>query len=313
MAEFLHALRRTITQAAIRQALLAGARIPTKYQQRAVLSLAACAAAMPTLRRRLRENVRLALGTDLTAEAESRYFRQVAWWLSNAIATFHQGIGAAPIFDEVKFDESVALLDDAVAEGRGVVIASPHWSGHELVAARVNREHPMALLVRQSPTTERTARKLKWYSALGTEIVLRPDCASTIKDAVAYLNLLKARKVLAITPDVLAGGMEGMEAQLFGRPVRLYGGAFALAASARAPMLRPFFKWQSESSLVVVWERAPEPAEDADRHAAVRAGLQSWCHWFEEKLRANPENWLFWLDKRWSRFLRSTPRVFGEL
>jgi KDO2-lipid IV(A) lauroyltransferase len=310
MAEFPHALRRAITQATIRQALLASARIPTKYQQRTVRSLVMFAGAIPMLRRRLRENVRLALGTDLAAEAESRYFRQVAWWLSNAIATFHYGVAATPVFNEVKFDDSIELFDEAMAEGRGAVIISPHWSGHELVAAKVNRRHSMALLVRQS---SQMSRKLSWYSALGTEIVLRPNRASTIKDAVAYLNLLKAGKVLAITPDLLAGERDGVEVQLFGRPVRLYGGAFAIAMSARAPMLRPFFRWQSESSLVVVWERAPEPPNDATGNAAVRVSLQSWCNWFEEKLRANPENWLFWLDKNWSRFLRSTPRVFGEL
>jgi lauroyl/myristoyl acyltransferase len=46
-----------------------------------------------------------------------------------------------------------------------------------------------------------------------------------------------------------------------------------------------------------------------DRDAAVRAAVQDWCRWFEGKLRESPENWLFWLDKRWSRFLRATPRA----
>ena len=251
MVEFPHALLRAITQATIRQALLASARIPTKYQQRTVHSLMTFAGAIPMLRRRLRENVRLALGTDIAAEAESRYFRQMAWWLSNAIATFHHGVGATPVLNEIKFDKSIELFDNAIAEGRGAVITSPHWSGHELVAAKVNRRHSIALLVRQSSTTEVMARKLNWYSALGTEIILRPTRASTIKDAVTYLNLLKAGKVIAITPDLLAGGRDGVEVQLFGRPVRLYGGAFAIAMAARAPMLRPFFRWQSESSLVV--------------------------------------------------------------
>lgn len=312
MIEFAHAPGRAITQTAIRLVLRSSARIPIKYQQSTVRSLVTFAGAMPMLRRRLRENVRLALGIDLTAEAESRYFGQVAWWLSNAIATFHHGIGATSVFNDLKFDESIKLFDDAIAEGRGAVIASPHWSGHELAVAMINRRHSMGLLIRQSPTKEQMARKLNWYSALGAEIVWRPMQASTIKDAVTYLHLLKAGKVLAITPDLLAGGRNGIEAQLFGRPVRLYGGAFAIAISARAPMLRPFVRWQSESSPLVVWERAPELPKDAIGKSAIRVSLQSWCNWFEEKLRANPENWLFWLDKSWSRFLRSTPRAFGK-
>ena len=250
--------------------------------------------------------MRLALGDDVPAQAEDRYFRQLGWHLSNSVSTFHYGVAATPTANDVRFDASIQLLDDAVGEGRGVVLISPHWVGHELVAAIINRRHPMALLVRQTPTTERMARKLKWYDALGVEIVLRPRQASTIKDAVAYLSVLKSGKLLALTPDLLANPGQGIETNLFGRPTRLPGGAFALAVAARAPAIRLFLRWQSNSSVVAAFDRVPAVA--GDRDAAVRAGVQDWCRWFEEKLRANPENWLFWLDKRWSRFLRATPR-----
>jgi hypothetical protein len=57
------------------------------------------------------------------------------------------------------------------------------------------------------------------------------------------------------------------------------------------------------------WERAPDLPPARNREIAVRGAVQDWCNWFEEKLRANPENWVFWLDKRWSRFLGATPRA----
>ena len=75
-------------------------------------------------------------------------------------------------------------------------------------------------------------------------------------------------------------------------------------------MIRVSGRWQPDSSVVLTFERAP-PAPDGDRDAAVRASVQDWCRWFEEKLRADPDNWLFWLDKRWSRFLRTTSRAPG--
>jgi len=95
---------------------------------------------------------------------------------------------------------------------------------------------------------------------------------------------------------------------IFGRPARLPGGVFALAIAAKAPVIRLFLRWQSDLSVVVMFDRVPMVLDTGDRDAAIRAGLQDWCCWFEEKVRANPENWLFWLDKRWSRFLRTTPR-----
>jgi len=311
MAVSLQQFRRAATQLAIRQAIKMTAALPISVQRSTVRSLIAIAGSIPMLRSRVRENMLLALGQDVPAQAENMYFRQLSWVLSNSLSTFHYGIAATPVLEEVRLDESIRFLDEAVAQGRGVVLAPAHWCGHELVAAIINRRHPMAMLVRPAPTSERATRKLKWYNALGAKIVLRPSGASNFKDAVSYLKVLKRGKLLAITPDLLADPGQGVETHIFGRPARLHGGAFALANAAKAPMVRFSLRWQSDSSVVAMFDRAPHFFNSSNRDAAIRTGVQDWCRWFEEKLRANPENWLFWLDKRWSHFLRATPRASG--
>jgi Lauroyl/myristoyl acyltransferase len=311
VAKPLRQLRRALTQLAIRKAITATASVPIGPQRSTVHRLIALAGGIPMLRWKVREHMRLALGDAVPVGAERRYFQHVGWYLSSSLATFHHGIAATPVVEEVKFDETIRVLDDAFAEGRGVVLTVPHWSGHELVAAVIARRHPMAMLVRQAPTSERADRKEKWYRALGAETVLRPKQASTIKDAVAYLKVLKSGKMLAITPDLLADPGQGFAVSIFGRTAQLPGGAFALAIAAGAPMIRVSGIWQPDNSVILTFERAPPPV-DGDRDAAIRASIQDWCRWFEDRLRANPENWLFWLDKRWSRFLHSTPYGSGD-
>lgn len=311
MAASLRELRRGATQLAIQQAITATSALPIGVQQSAVGSLVTLVGSAPTLRRKVRENMRLALGHEPPARAEDAYFRRVGWILSRTLPIYHRGIDATSVPREVFFDDTARILDDAVAEGRGVVFTSAHWSGQEAVAAIIGRRHRMAMLVRQASTSESTNRKLKWYNALGVETVLRPSQASTIKDAVAYLKILKSGKLLAITPDLLADPGQGVEARLFGRPVRLHGGAFALAISAKAPMIRVSARWHTPSSVTAVFDRATLALDAGDRDAAISAGVQDWCLWFERKLEANPENWLFWLDKRWSRFLHETSRTSG--
>jgi lauroyl/myristoyl acyltransferase len=308
MADPLGRLRRSATQLAIRQTIAATAAFPINVQRAIGASIVAVAGWLPVLRRRVRDNMSLALGHDVSAQAANLYFRHIAWALSRTLPAFHRGISATSVAGEVEFDDSVRILDDAVSEGRGVVFVAPHWSGHELIAAIVGQRHPMVLLVRDAPTPERMARKLKWYNALGIEIVLRPGQASTMKDAMAYFRVLKCGKMLAITPDLLAGPGQGVETRIFGRSARLHGGAFGLALAARAPIIRVSGHWQSDSRVLVQFDRAPLDYDSPDREAAIRAGVQDWCRWFEAKLQANPENWLFWLDKRWSRFLRATAR-----
>ena len=79
------------------------------------------------------------------------------------------------------------------------------WSGaverevqHKLAAACIGQRHPIVMLVREASTPELTEQKLKWYAALGAGTVIRPRGATPIKDAVAYLKILKQRKLLAM-------------------------------------------------------------------------------------------------------------------
>ena len=310
MADVLRRLRRAATQFAIRQTIAITGTLPTGLQRSIVRSLVALAGSVPMLRRRVRTNMRLALGDNVPSQAEHMYFRNVAWFLSNAVNAFHRGFAETSLAQSITFDESVLAFDEAVAEGRGVVIVAPHWIGHELIAAAINLRHPLVLLVRDAPTPERAARKLKWYRALGAELVLRPHQAPTVDDALAYLRVLRQGKTLAITPDLLADAEQGIATSIFGRPARIHGGAFLLAISARAPMIRVSGHWQPEIGVRLRFERAPHPGT-ANRDAAVRVAVQDWCRWFEDKLRLHPDYWLFWLDKRWSRFLRTTPRAPG--
>lgn len=300
-------VRRALTQQAIGLAIGATRSLPIGAQRAVIRRLVGAAGVVPSLRARVRAHMVLALGESVAPGAERRYFRHAGWFLSSSLATFHHGLGATPVVGEVRFDETISVLDAAFAEGRGVVLTVPHWSGHELVAASIARRHPMVMLVREAPASARQARKSKWYAALGVETVLRPNRPSAMKDAVAYLKVLKSGKMLAITPDILADDDKGVAVTLFGRAARLHGGAFTLAIAAGAPMIRISGTWQADSSVILTFERAP-PSLAGDRDAAVRAAVQDWCDWFEKRLREHPENWLFWLDKRWSCFLRDEPQ-----
>jgi lauroyl/myristoyl acyltransferase len=312
MAQALGQLRRAVAQSALQQLIAATAGLSVDSQRALVRASIAALAAIPTLRWKVRRNMRLALGDDVPRQAVGLYFRRLAWFQASSLAILHHGLSATPVIDEIVLDASVRALDDAVAEGRGVVLVTPHWSGHGIVCAVIARRHPMTLLVRAAARPERAALKQKWYEALGTEIVLRPTGTATqIKDAVAYLKVLKKGRTLGIAPDLLTDSGPSFETRIFGRPARMPGGAFALALSTRAPLIRVSVRWETDARMLVMFERVSLPADGADQDEAIRLAVGDWCRWIEEKLRAHPENWLFWLDKRWSRFLQATARVPG--
>ncbi|HEY3799860.1 MAG TPA: lysophospholipid acyltransferase family protein [Caulobacteraceae bacterium] len=307
MADTLRQVRRAATEWGVRGLLALSAVLPMSAQQWAVRTIIGIAGAAPGLRAWVLRNMRLALGDDVPASAAREWVRNVSLAMSTMVVTFHRGFRAAGVLDKVCFDDSIAVLDAAVAGGRGAVLIASHLAGHEMVAAAINQRHPMAMLVRRSPKPAEMARKLKWYNALGAELVLRPSGPTTMKDAVDYVRVLRGGKTIAITPDLLAAPHEGAPVTIFGRPARLHVGAFALSMLAKAPMVRVSGRLQADGRVLVSFERAPDIA-GADREAAVGAALQDWCRWFETKLRSDPAGWMFWVDKRWSRFLRDTPR-----
>jgi hypothetical protein len=72
------------------------------------------------LQARALANMRLAFGSDAPLEAAQLYFRRIAWWLSNALAVFHHGVDASPVAEDLTFDSTFAVVDEAMALGRGV-------------------------------------------------------------------------------------------------------------------------------------------------------------------------------------------------
>jgi lauroyl/myristoyl acyltransferase len=300
-------LRRTVTHVALRLALRTSAWLPANARRRTIHTLTELSGTVPTVRRRVRENMCLAFGTSLPARPEIAYFRRLAWYASRAIETFHLDRRTSSILEEIEFDHSISVVVDALAKRRGAILAVPHWIGHELSAYHINRLSPMTMIVRQSQRPAQMALKLKWYANLGPEIVWSTG-TSRIKNAASYLRVLKKGQLLAISPDLLAGLERGVEVQIFGRVAQLHAGAFVLADVAQAPILRMHPIWLSDSHVVISWDCAPEPPPGLTRQEAIQFAAQDWCCWFEDKLKAHPENWLFWLDKRWSRFLRTVER-----
>ena len=312
MADFLQQFRRNATQFTIRPAIAASATLPIGLQRLIVSSLIALAGSIPMLRWRFERTCVWRWAT--------MYLPKQSGIFSPRRVVSVQRTGNLPLRDrgnacsqEVQFDESVRVLDEAVAEGRGVVLASPIGRAMRLWPRSSAGDTRWSCLCGKLRHPERASRKLKWYNSLGEETVLRPIRASTIKDAAAYLKVLKSGKLLAITPDILADPEQGVETRIFGRPARLHGGAFALAISARAPLIRASSPMAIRtSSVLVMFDRALPPLDASDRDAAFAPAVHEWCRWFEEEAASESRRiGCSGSTNAGHSFLHATPRTPG--
>jgi KDO2-lipid IV(A) lauroyltransferase len=187
--------------------------------------------ASPTYRRRLRENARLA-GLDAAqtraAVAEAgRLVTEVPWlWL---------GRRSRPILRHVSWDGD-ALIDEALAAGRGLVLLTPHLGSFEACALayaeRWGGARPLTALYRPA--------KQAWLRAFEEQARSRPGLATapaTLAGVRQLLRALKRGEAVGLLPDQVPPQGQGAWAPFFGRPAYTMTLATRLVQLGGAPWL----------------------------------------------------------------------------
>ncbi len=261
------------------------------------------------LRRRLARNLTCA-GLCASPAVLDRYFQLLGTWAGWSLAVYQKGFTASGVARRIHLDDSVAHVDRAMSLGKGVILATGHFFCHEMGAAAINLRHPLVALVRESKDPLRHAVKQRWYQATGLELVHRARRSTLLADALAYLRVLRAGKILAITPDLPVRPDRGVPVSMFGKTVVLPSGMIALAMRSGAPVVACWGEWIEDrrGRPVEARIRFDEPmtfSPSKDRDAVCRAGMAEFARRQEEDLRKFPANWMFWLDKTWTRILRS--------
>ena len=309
----LTAWRRSATQAAMRGALRLTRWLGADGALKLGRTLGTLGRFAGPLRRRVAVNLRSA-GIVPTEQVLDRYFHRFGCWTGWSLAVYHAGLVESGVADRLEFDASVANLDRAVARGKGVVLACPHLFCHEMAAAAVGRRHRVTALIRESKDAAHSAIKQRWYEATGMETLRRPRHSSLAPDVLACRRVLREGGVLGITPDVLLPAEKGSPVRVFGREISVSPGMVVLAMSAGASLVTPLAEWRDAAPgerYGRIRMHFSEPIEfptGGDRERTTREGVQAWWRSIESYLRRAPENWMFWLDKRWTRVLARSAR-----
>jgi KDO2-lipid IV(A) lauroyltransferase len=210
--------------------------------------------ASPTYRRRLRENATLA-GLDApqrrTAIAEAgRLVSEVPWlWL---------GRRSQPISAHVTW-EGDALIDEALAAGRGLVLLTPHIGSFEVCAQayaeRWGTNRPLTVLYRPA--------RQDWLRELEEGARSRPGLATaptTLAGVRQLLRALKRGETVGLLPDQVPPQGQGAWAPFFGRPAYTMTLATRLTQLGGAPWLTMWAERRPAGAGWRVVVRAPSQA-----------------------------------------------------
>lgn len=157
-------------------------------------------------------------------------------------------------------------LQDALAAGRGVIVAAPHYGNHELVIEWMAARGPFALVYRtpESATGDRFLRLARG----GENVLLVPAEAAAMRP---LLKSLQAGGVVGITPDQQPKEGAGDFAPFFGRPAQTLSLIPRLAARTGAAVLAVYAERRRDGRFDLRIEPMPDDVRGDDLPAALTA------------------------------------------
>ncbi len=185
------------------------------------------------------------------------------------------------------------VLEEARAEGRGVLLATGHLGNWEIGGgALAVRGVPLDAVVRRqkNPLVDRRLRRTR--EALGISVIYREDAPRQI------LKSVRRGRVVALAADqnVRRGGIF---VDFFGVPASTARGPAYFSLRTGAPLVLAFCHripgWRAR--YLVRFHRPPTP-QTGDMEEDIRTLTRSYLAVLEEEVRRSPEQY-FWPHKRW--------------
>jgi lauroyl/myristoyl acyltransferase len=187
--------------------------------------------------------------------------------------------------------EGLHILDRAIAENNGVILASAHLGGWELGAlALASRGYPLTALA--SPPAAGTAAL---YERHRERFGLKTLSVST--SVFRCISVLRQGGVLGVVADRRFGSA-GLTANFFGRQTKLPQGPARLCARTGAPILAAslrFMQGDTKHPLLTIHGRIDAPAA-SDRTDSVLAIQQQLAELLESMIAESPEEWYCFED-----------------
>lgn len=306
-------LRRRVRAAALEGLVGLGGLLP-----HAALRVALGAAAGLAVRGRhaelTRSNLELALGAEHTAAERTRLergvrrfaARQLAEWVRLARGAAPEGPGAERgrwIEDIVELDPSVAILERALAAGRGALVVTAHLGNWELLAARLRRiGFQGAVVGRERPRDPSAAWLVRMRAAYG--VTSLPQDAPPRR----LLEVLRGGGILGLLADLEVPRLSGAFVPFFGRPAWTMTAPAALARAARLPLLPARCVAVGARRYRLLCDPPLELDPSLDRRAATLELTARLAALYERWIRSHPEQWA-WHQPRWRKQPDPAPGV----
>jgi KDO2-lipid IV(A) lauroyltransferase len=191
--------------------------------------------------------------------------------------------------------ENKALLDDAHARGKGVLLITLRLGNGDLACAGLSLTGSPVVMVSKF-------FKLKWLNdmwfgmreRLGTRFIAPRD------SSFAFLRALKSKAIIVIPLDQFTGPPIGVRTSFFGRETGTAAGPAVMAERSGAPVLAVYTYRATDGRHVLRIEREI-PVTPSSSPLKVNELTQKFNDQLETFVRLHPEQWM-WIHRRWKTY-----------
>jgi KDO2-lipid IV(A) lauroyltransferase len=254
-------------------------------------------------RRRMEENVAMALGGEIASAADRKALVWKAWknFARGVLETCEvMHLSKETIVSTVAI-EGEEHLKQALAKGKGVLALSAHLGAFTMIGPRLGAgDYPFSIVVKQ-PKDEHFAL---YIDGLRAQKGIRTISAKPRRDAVrGILKSLRENRVVLVIADEFKSG--DVTVDFMGQISPAPRGPATLALRTGAVTLPVFSIWRPDGSLGLLIEPEIAPVRLDDLEKSVAATTQLFTRHLENAIRRFPEQWNWLGFPRTARIPRS--------
>jgi len=248
--------------------------------------------AVPSRQRLADLRLRQVFGDRLTAAERSR----IRCFCTRNLAKTMLELLRLPTMTDEEFDQFVTVegiehLDQAMAQGRGVIALSAHYGNWELLPRVMRRRgYPVSVVARTASDPVSASIIIRSRESIGQHNIDRNDVRS-------MMRALAAGHILGLMPDQYA--VEGgVIVDFLGMPASTSPGPAVLALRTGAPIVPMFARRTEDNRIICEFHPPLQLKPSGDRRADIVAATQLINDIIGREILKRPGQWL-WLHRRW--------------
>jgi KDO2-lipid IV(A) lauroyltransferase len=190
--------------------------------------------------------------------------------------------------------ENAEAMSKALAEGKGVLIASAHCGNWEIMAASLAQNgFPINTIARRIYIEGLNRMLVGYRDSKGVRVILRSDRDSARK----MLRSLRQNETIGMLIDQDTD-VPGVFVDFFGRQAWTPSGLAALALRTGAPVVLALDVRRPDGTHRVVIQGPLQLSRSGDKEKDVQENTQMITTQIERHIRNYPDQWV-WIHKRW--------------